>query len=890
MDGLGVLFGFLVLCWLWPGRSGAATVSHPVYSVSLTAETLKKLRLVVSPLMAMSEDELVALVPDRTGFRYVACACCGEGVRERQLDWSVEDPLRVRCRHCATVFPGGEFAENRTMRILNPLGIEVEYPFYEDPSGRRYFFRARAWWCARFYLADRARDLGRLYRATDQRQYARRSALILDTFARYYPGFLVWTDVANSAKRVCMNPPFPRRGGKWGEWRYAEIPTEMIYAYDSIRDSGELERLSEERGEDVSRRIEDGFFRGGIRQDAVHGLLYTNASPETYEGYAVAGRVMGEPALVHRAVRCAHGLFRRFSVDGFWCQGSPGYHRYTLTGLLRALDALDGYSDPPGYVDPEDGRRFVNLEPVREFADVERCTRVLDTFRYPDGRLIPVHDSWARYEDLKPSDRSRSALFAGMGHAWLGLGEKKRQSQAHLHFSEGGHGHDHADLLNLILYACGEELLSDLGYTHTRYRPWTVSTLAHNTVVIDEREQYASGNKGASRGRLLAFEPAHNAVQWMEASGERAYPGLAREYRRMVMLADAGDGNVYSVDIFRVRGGAQHDWTLHGSADRDGRASLDVPLEPLGRHLLRGVAVRLPEYEGDAGDADGRNISYGFVQNVSHGRVEDGLTLRIDLAGAQTGLRCHLPGLSEAEIFLGDAPSVRRTEEDEGKLDRFRMPVLVARRRGRAPVASVFAAIHEPFSGSPFIESIQQVYTDDWTVALEVRHGGYVDHIVHRTVWRKEPLVIGKLSLNGEFGFVRERDGAPTCMGLWGGDELRWEEEVIRGEGAYNLEVTGVLRKADGDPINGLQATGGFPGGVDAERATAIVSFGDGTTMGYRVKGIVRAGRELTVETADDPGFSIDSGGMRHLFFPLRAITGPVTCRIRTSAFVWLHG
>ncbi len=263
MDGLGVLFSLLVLCWLWPGRSGAATVSHPVYSVSLPAGSLKKLRFVVSPLMAMSEDELVALVPDRTGFRYVACACCGEGVRERQLDWSVEDPLRVRCRHCATVFSGSEFAENRTLRILNPLGIEVEYPFYEDPSGRRYFLRARVWWCARFYLADRARDLGRLYRATDQRQYARRSALILDTFARYYPGFLVWTDVANSAKRVCMDPPFPRRGGKWGEWRYAEIPTEMIYAYDSIRDSGELERLSEERGVDVSRRIEDGFFRGG---------------------------------------------------------------------------------------------------------------------------------------------------------------------------------------------------------------------------------------------------------------------------------------------------------------------------------------------------------------------------------------------------------------------------------------------------------------------------------------------------------------------------------------------------------------------------------------------------------------------------------------------------
>ena len=886
MDGLGVFFGILVICWVLPVGSAAAGVTLPVYRESPSPESLEKLRRAVAPLIAMSEDRLVALVPDRTGFRYVACARCGEGVRERQLDWSVEDPNRVRCRHCATYFPGGEFAENRTLRILNPLGIEVDYPFFEDRRGRRYFFRARAWWCARFYLAERARDFGRLYSATGKRQYARRSALILDTFARHYPGFLVWTDVANSAKRVCVNPPFPRRGGKWGEWRYAEIPTELIYAYDSIRHSGELDRLSEQRGEDVSRRIENAFFRGGIRQDAFHGLLYTNASPETYEGYAVAGRVMGEPALVHRAVRSAHGLFRRFSADGFWSQGSPAYHRYTLAGLMRVLEALAGYSDPPGYLDPEDGRRFVDLDPLREFPDVERCARVLDAFRYPDGRLIPVHDSWARFEDIKPSDRARSVLFSGMGHAWLGQGEDKHQTQVHLHFSEGGHGHDHADMLNLMLYAFGEELLPDLGYTHTRYRPWTVSTLAHNTVVIDEQDQYLKGDKGASRGRLLAFETAHETIQWMEAGGERAYPGLAREYRRMVMLADAGAGNAYAVDVFRVRGGARHDWTLHGSADRDGWCSLDVRLKPAGRHLLSGVSVRLPEYEGDKGDAGGRNISYGFVQNVSRGRVDDGLTVRFGLAGANAGLRCHLPGLSGADVFLGDAPSVRRTNENEAGLDRYRMPVVVARRRGRAPLHSVFAAIHEPFGTSPFIESVREVYEDDHTVALEVRHGEYVDHIVHRADWRGEPLAVGKLVLNGEFGFVRERDGVPACMGLWGGSELRWDEAAIAGGGIRDLEVVGVFRMAGGDPLDGLQVIGERRDVCGVEGTTSIVRFGDGSTMGCNVERVVLEGPRLVLVTSDDPGFSVENGGMRHLYFPLRRISGPVTCRIRTSAFV----
>ena len=888
MDGLGVLVGILVLCWLRPGRCAAAGTSLQVYDVSASAESQEKLRRAVVPLMAMSEDELVALVPDRTGFRYVACAGCSKGVRERQLDWSIDDPFRVRCRHCATVYPGREFAENRTLRLLNPLGDEVEYPFYEDGSGRRYFFRARAWWCARFYLADRARDLGQLYQLTGQRQFARRSALILDAFARYYPGFLVWADVANSAKRVCMNPPFPRRGGKWGDWRYAEIPTELIYAYDSIRASGELRRLSEERGEDVGRRIVEQFFRGGIRQDAFHGRLYTNASPETYEGYAVAGRVLGDPALVHRAVRCAHGLFRRFSADGFWCQGTPGYHRYTLTGLLRVLEALAGYSDPPGHLDPEDGRRFDDLDPVREFADVERCSAVLDRFRYPDGRPLPVHDSWARFEDLKPTDRSRSVLFAGLGHAWLGLGEKNRQAQVHLHFSEGGHGHDHADMLNVMLYAFGEELLSDLGYTHTRYRPWTVSTLAHNTVVLDEQEQYTRGNSGPSRGSLLAFETTHNAVQWMEASGRRAYPGLARNYRRMVMLAEAGEGNSYALDIFRVQGGTRHDWTLHGSADRDGWMSLNVPLEPAGRDLLNGVAVRLPAFEGDRGDAEGRNIAYGFVQNVSRARVEAGLRLRLGLRDVRTGLRCHLPGLSAADVFLGDAPSVRRTDENEDELDRYRMPVFLARRQGRAPLSSVFTAVYEPFEGSPFIESVRQVYADDDSIAVEVRREGFVDHIVHRAARRVEPLVVGNLSLRGEFGFVRERDGDPALMGLWGGGELRWKDEVVSCGGTCDLKVVGVLRKAHGDPLDGLEVTGDIADRTGFEGTTAIVRFGDGSTTGCVVRRVIPDSRGLTLETAQDPGFSIENGGMRHHYFPLRSISGPVTCRIRNSKFVCL--
>ena len=147
------------------------------------------------------------------------------------------------------------------------------------------------------------------------------------------------------------------------------------------------------------------------------------------------------------------------------------------------------------------------------------------------GGLIPM---------FKPLERSHATLLPGVGHAWLGRGKGEHQVQVHLHFS-GAYGHAHADNLNLMLFAKGQELISDVGYTHTQYRNWTVSTLCHNTVLIDEEEQERSNRKGIIDGSLLAFETAYRPCamggsEWRR----RVYPELAEEYRRLVMLVNAG--------------------------------------------------------------------------------------------------------------------------------------------------------------------------------------------------------------------------------------------------------------------------------------------------------------------------------------------------------------
>jgi hypothetical protein len=553
--------------------------------------------------------------------------------------------------------------------------------------------------------------------------------------------------------------------------------------------------------------------------------------------------------------------------------------------MQRVLDSLRGYSDPAGYVDPQDGAHFERLELEREIPILARARSVFEQCRYPDGRLTPFHDTgaiFARYRHLQPPERSVSTLLPGVGHAWLGRGEGAEQSQIHLHFS-GAYGHHHADNLCLALFAHGDELLPDLGYTHSRLRSWASSTLGHNTVLIDEQEQYTKGNDGPSDGRLLAWETTQPVVHWVEASAERAYPGLATLYRRAVMQVDTGDGDFYVVDLFRVEGGSQHDWVLHGNADYDSTATVSVPLSSSEPNLLPGVAVRLPRDEFDRGDAGGRNVHYGYVQNVSRGDVTDRAVVSFHPADSvRPQLRTHLPGSAGSTVYLGDAPSVRRGEENDALLDRFRMPVVLLRSSGPA---NLFAAVHEPFRSEAFIEdvSVQQAAKSARDpIVLSIRHHGVTDHIVHRM--ESGQFVVGQLQTDAEVAFVREKEGVPQIILQWGGTELRWGKHGLLGDGIYEGTVTGVLRSDDGAPCDALIVAEQLPAGDQLKGAAAIVTFGDGSTLGYLLQRIESEGGATRLVLDIEPGIAVTDQEARQLFFPGRTMPGPVTYRIRTSS------
>ncbi|MSS71339.1 MAG: hypothetical protein EXS64_07600 [Candidatus Latescibacteria bacterium] len=850
-----------------------------------------QLRSKLEPVLNLSEAELLRLIPDRAGFFFVGCPNCEGGAEENQISWTIERPDETFCRFCEMRFPNAKFPEDRVLRVTNPRGETQEYPYYEGtfpppirlsaavytpgPDEKyRYFFTARGWFIARAYFSNATLDLARLYETTGDRAYARRAALIMDRFAQVYPGYCVHYDLPFRQKIVFSGDPGPHigeayRSAKWDWWAYMDIPENLIRAYDLIRDSGEMDGA-------MRRRVEDDLFRASVafvrplRDRAPLG----NMDPTLLRGLIVAGKVLKEPDYIHHAVDWIGKLVEgNFFVDGMWREGALSYHNQTVNGLMTLIDQLKGYSDPPGYVHPEDGEHFEDLDLIGRFPILEKAREMPQILRYPNGRIVAFHDTWAR-EKTTPKDSTGAWLLNGVGHARLGRGQGPHQMEAHLHFS-GGYGHQHADLLSLTLFSHGQERLSDIGYTWTRHRNWTICTLAHSTVMVDGKDQASGSLRNPSDGNLLFYVPGDETFQVVEASGDRAYPGVTNVYRRMLVMVGVSPEEAYGVDLFRVSGGDRHDYVLVGDADHEGTLETDLPRTRYGETMLpEGVKVRFPTGENVPGDAEGHNIAYAYFRDVERATPSGPWTATFTSEGTG-GVRVHGLPESQEELFFGTVPCVRRAQENEGKVDEFRMPSLISRRDGKG-LESTYLTVLEPFEGRPFITTVERLPVTGGgagDVALRVVCGDRTDYLIFSETGDRT-VKAGDLVLQGRLGFVREQGGKVERMTLVGGTALEKGSLRLMGEGVLEGKITGTLRRARGDAVDGLVVEGALPKGDRLKGLTAVVHQG-GFTFGVEVSGVSEREGRTVLELKDDPGFErAEDGTWRQCFFSGRSWTG----------------
>jgi len=165
-----------------------------IMATSLDAQNLEQLQRAVAPVMKLSDEQMLELIPDRAGLLFVGCPNCTGGTQENQLWWTIERPHEVYCRYCDMRYPNDTYPDDQVLRVTNDRGQKHAYPYWDDADGYHHFFQAKGWYVSRLYFEDSALRLAQLYGMTGDDDYARRAALILRRFAEVYPGYLVHYD------------------------------------------------------------------------------------------------------------------------------------------------------------------------------------------------------------------------------------------------------------------------------------------------------------------------------------------------------------------------------------------------------------------------------------------------------------------------------------------------------------------------------------------------------------------------------------------------------------------------------------------------------------------------------------------------------------------------
>lgn len=745
-------------------------------------------------------------------------------------------------------------------------------------------------------VRDQVYPLALHYRATGEEESARRARDILVRFAEVVPEWPLWDPTGE--RRAQDDRQFHRQWngrGIWGIWYHQDLERSLplIYAYDTLAPF-----LSEEEAE----VIRNDLFLHQAALIAQWPVAYNNMMPHRLHGMIEFGKFLPEPDLVHEAVQYYRDVhYLSYFPDGHFHELTPAYHNQISNRLKNLLpNRLSGYSDPAGYQHPETGERFDDLDLAADFTGHhDRMDSAVGKLVLPNRRYLALNDApfdgraWGTPDDFQMTP----SLLGQAGVASLVMGEGDQQQAVFLKFA-GTHGHEHYDMLGMIWWSHGREVFSETSYRplpdSDNTREWHTMTAGHNTVVMDEISQHGrhSGYRrelserdtqrghrswrwrhiaGASQnyGQLLLYDPTDPEVQAIEADGHRAYTSRADLYRRTLALVNLGEGNGYLADIFRVRGGRQHDYLLHGGLDEPYKLEFGVETEPAEGVMHKYIQLQeqvwtMPPFWFRFRYEDGlQTTSHILSPSVPDGRARKGV-----------------------QVFGGKAPAMRHTGQ---------APFVILHRLGIAELRepggdNFFVLVHESGFGESKVTGTEMLTfesDDPEAVAFRVQLGERED-LFFSTLDGGTITLEDGTTFQGRLGYLRRENGAPVMARLFDGTKLVDSD----GRGIEDLQtpvgrVLEVLRREGGDEKDGfvVEYTGERP--EEWVGRTLHLQMPEELVWSYRITGVggVEEGRVL-VEVEHEPGFELagDGQALNMLFFPGWGMEGEVSYRIPLSA------
>ncbi|QDU96657.1 heparinase II/III domain-containing protein [Lignipirellula cremea] len=469
---------------------------------------------------------------------------------------------------------------------------------------------------------------------------------------------------------------YPARQDRWGRtgWfaplggrRYVQSLDEAVGVI-RLAKAYDLTCNAKAWSADDREKVERDFFRATAKTLLAFNQGINNHQTWYNAGLMAIASVLADAEMVEQVLTMRGGfrdqLQRSLGDDGLWYEGAMAYQNYALQAMVEIVDA---------------GRRMgLPLQDEPRFKAL-----LLSSLKvaYPNGQYPAINDSdplhfrsfnwsyeWAfrTYGDpafaqaaawgnpaklkalLGPQAEPEWPLetasidLANVGLAVLRAGKGAEQTCVFFDYGRHGEGHGHYDKLNITLFANGREWLLDpgrIGYSFKEYKSWVKHTVAHNTVVIDESNQWAT------TGKLRWLQTGDD---WSACSGECDTAWLGVHLQRSLWLSPQ-----LLIEVFEVQAGRdlQMDWLAHAVT------------EPV---------ASVQERTSAAVDRVGKGPGYKHLTETLQWDVQG--DSQWDFPAGKQRLRIWLPAAAEEEVYTGIGVGSRADQK---------APFLLRRRQGK---------------------------------------------------------------------------------------------------------------------------------------------------------------------------------------------------------------
>jgi hypothetical protein len=395
--------------------------------------------------------------------------------------------------------------------------------------------------------------------------------------------------------------------------------------------------------------------------------------------------------------------FRNELGFSFWLQLLPNYYPHI---------GDDGTTGSPGKVPGADANRLAAAFNRYGYAELAQMAYALNG-NSSAGLHGSIYDPGAQATatavqnvvDQGGTLTRGPLLLAGYGLASLTATAGGKDAAAWV-YSGRQNKHGHWDRLNLGLYAYGLDLMPDLGYPDfptvdsPNYWGWQNNTVAHNTVVVDAKRQLTV-RSGTTKAYLTS-----SPVQIVETDGNGAYAQTGTYQRTLTKIPT--NGGFYLVDIFRVQGGADHLYSLHGGPGSVTTRGLALTAQSGGTYA--GASVPLGSFYDGTCCTSYMGSGFQFLDTVSRDAAPAGafeaewhIADNWSVLGTaqDTRLKVWSAGDRATSVALANGYPPQNKPGNPASLR-----YLLERRTGAAPLTSTFVHVIEPYVGAPHVVAV----------------------------------------------------------------------------------------------------------------------------------------------------------------------------------------